>query len=191
MSVRGAARRFFRKPKCHTALLLVLFTLLRTVMRGWEGRGASWEGMARLQGSAPTEGPAAASQMPHYKPEASPATWLIFCSTQRRWAVSDASPSFLSCNKGYFIGRSISNSRVEKLCIQYFWGMMGGNNYTAAQPVALVLSDCLANFQRKASSHYRNYRIIWLFLLPLRYRISFTKTFLFFPAFRTLCTINS
>lgn len=148
--------------------------------------------MACPAGSAHTEGPAAASQMPDYNPEASPATWLLFCSTQHRWAVSDDSPSFLSCNKGYSIGKGISNSRVEKLCIHYFWGgKMGGNNYTAAQPVALVLSDCLANFQRKASSHYRNYHIIWLFMLPLRYRISFTKTFLFFPAFKTRCTINS
>lgn len=52
-------------------------------------------------------------------------------------------------------------------------GGAGGNNYTTPQPVTLVLSGCLVSFQRKASSHYRNCHIIWLFMLPLRYRISF------------------
>lgn len=91
----------------------------------------------------------------------------------------------LYCREGH------SQFKGRKAVYSVFWGDDGGNNYTAAQPVALVLSDCLAYFQRKASCHYRNYHIIWLFMVPLKYRICFNKTFVLFPAFRIHCIINS
>lgn len=185
--------RIFREPKCEPCAHVgaVCITQLgddapgRAGMAG-EGRdgcgGQGWHSwQASLAGIPPRvpdrSTPPARSQFSNVNNF--PA--LHFFSTLHAELFLSPPPPFSLQQRLFYKGGAFPIQGLKSCVIQYFGGgMMRGNNYTAAQPVALVLSDCLANFQRRASSHYRNYHILWLFALPLIHRIPFNKTFVIF-----------
>lgn len=135
-----------------------------------------WRHRGGAVGNSPTEGPAGASQVQDHS------QWKDeqFSALHDTAGISlEPPPSFPACNKGSFTGRGIPNSQAENLCIQCL--EEGGKIITLHLSQLLrVLSDCLVSFQMKASSHYRNCHIIRLFMLPLRYGISFLMRHLYF-----------